>query len=120
MILEARVEELFEYVDKELKKIHKSRKLPGGVVIVGGTSKLPGLAEFAKNELELPARIGELLPVTGLIDAIADEPYTTAIGLMWLDMLLGQHNDSTPTGAGMLSGLSSSAKNVLKRFGKKR
>src|SRR5690606_32064866 len=46
MVLEARAEELFEYVDKELKKIHKSRKLPGGVVLVGGTSRLPGIAEF--------------------------------------------------------------------------
>src|SRR5690606_26211603 len=48
MVLEARAEELFEFVDKELKKIHKSRKLPGGVVLVGGSSKLPGLADFAK------------------------------------------------------------------------
>ncbi len=119
MVLEARAEELFEYVDKELKKIHKSRKLPGGIVIVGGSSKLPGLAEFAREELELPARIGNLLPVTGLVDAIKDEPYTTAIGLMWLDILLGQHNDSAPTGAGMLSGLGSTAKNVFKRFGRK-
>ena len=51
MIVEARVEELFEYVDKELQKIHRSRKLPGGVVIVGGSAALPGLAEFAKERL---------------------------------------------------------------------
>ncbi len=38
IITEARVEEILEYVDKELKKIHRSRKLPGGVVIVGGTA----------------------------------------------------------------------------------
>jgi cell division protein FtsA len=119
MVLEARAAELLEYVDKELKKIHKSRKLPGGVVLVGGTSRMPGLTEFAKEELELPARIGKLLPVTGLVDAIADEPYTTAIGLMWLDMLLGQSNDSGATGAVSLQGLHSAAKNVLKRFGRK-
>lgn len=120
MVLEARAEELFEYVDKEFKKIHKSRKLPGGVVLVGGAAKLPGIADFARDELELPARIGTLLPVTGLADAIVDEPYVTAIGLMWLDMLLGQNNDSVSTGAGMLGGLGDSAKNVLKRFGRKR
>jgi cell division protein FtsA len=120
MVLEARVEELFEYVDKELKKIHKSRKLPGGVVLVGGSSKLPGIADFARDTLELPARIGELLPVTGIADAIADEPYTTAIGLMWLDMLLGQHAGSVVTGAGSLDGLNSMARNVFKRFSRKR
>jgi cell division protein FtsA len=120
MVLEARVEELFEYVDKELKKIHKSRKLPGGVVLVGGTSKLPGFAEFARDTLELPARIGELLPVGGIADAISDEPYATAIGLMWLDMLLGQHTDSMVTGAGTLGNINSMARNVFKRFQRKR
>ena len=60
MIIEARVEELFEYVEKELHKIRRAGKLPGGAVIVGGTAKLPGIAEFAKAKLQLPARIGKL------------------------------------------------------------
>ncbi|HSX06023.1 MAG TPA: cell division protein FtsA, partial [Candidatus Saccharimonadales bacterium] len=60
MIVEARVEELLEYVEKELQRIHRSRKLPGGVVIVGGSSALPGLAEFTRDKLQLPARIGKV------------------------------------------------------------
>lgn len=120
MILEARIDELFEYVDKELKKIGKSRKLPGGVIIVGGSSALPGLAEYAKEALQLPARIGNILPLGGLADAIHDEPYTTAIGLMWLDMLLGQGIDSDLTGAGLGGNLLGSATNVLKKFKRKR
>lgn len=119
MILEARVEELFEYVDKELKRINKSGKLPGGAVIVGGVAELPGLAEYAKEELALPARVGKLLSVGGISDAIAKEPYATALGLMWLDMLLGQHNDSAETGAKALAGLSSMAKSIFKGFGRK-
>ncbi|HSX08081.1 MAG TPA: cell division protein FtsA [Candidatus Saccharimonadales bacterium] len=88
MITEARVEELFEYVDKELARIHKSRKLPGGVVIVGGTAKLPGMAEFAKEKLQLAARIGKPHAVTGLVDTVADPAFAAATGLMILDMLL--------------------------------
>ncbi|HLB66037.1 MAG TPA: cell division protein FtsA [Candidatus Saccharimonadales bacterium] len=88
MIVEARVEELLEYVDKELRKIGRSRKLPGGVVIVGGTAKLPGLDEFAKEKLQLAARVGKLEPIKGLIEAVSDSAYATAIGLMLLDMLL--------------------------------
>jgi cell division protein FtsA len=88
MITEARVEELLEYVDKELHKIRRSRKLPGGVVITGGTAKLPGFAEFAKEKLELAARIGKLQNVTGLVDTVDDVTYTTVVGLMMLDMLL--------------------------------
>lgn len=88
MITEARVEELLEYVDKELKRIHKSRKLPGGVVIVGGGAKLPGITEFTREKLQLAARLGKLQPVGGLIDTVNDPTYATATGLMLLDMLL--------------------------------
>jgi cell division protein FtsA len=88
MITEARVEELFEYVDKELKKIQRSRKLPGGVVIVGGTAQLPGIADCARENLQLPARIGTLQAVTGLVDTVQNPAYYTAVGLMTLDMLL--------------------------------
>ncbi|HEX8762235.1 MAG TPA: cell division protein FtsA [Candidatus Saccharimonadales bacterium] len=88
MITEARVEELFEYVQKELTRIHRAHKLPGGVVIVGGTAKLPGMAEFAKDKLQLAARIGRLHAVTGLIDTVADPSYAAAVGLMMLDMML--------------------------------
>lgn len=120
MILEARVEELLEFVDKELKKIGKSRKLPGGVIIVGGSAGLPGLAEFTREVLQLPARLGHLQPLGGLVDAIQDEPYVTAIGLMWLDMLLGQSNGSDATGVGMGGSLAETATNVFKRLKRKR
>lgn len=88
MITEARVEELFELVDKELKRIHRSRKLPGGIVLVGGTAKLPGIAEFAREKLQLAARVGQLQPLTGVLDAVNEPAYFPAVGLMQLDMLL--------------------------------
>jgi len=88
LITEARVEELFEYVNKELGRIHRAHKLPGGVVLVGGGAKLPGIAEFAKQQLQLAARVGKLQPLSGLIDTVADPSYCTAAGLMLLDMLL--------------------------------
>ncbi len=88
MIVEARVEELFEYADKELAKIRRARKLPGGVIITGGTAKLPGIAEFARDKLELPARIGTIQNVGGLVDTVEDSAYATVVGLMLLDMLL--------------------------------
>lgn len=88
MIIEARVEELLEYVDKELQKIKRSRKLPGGIVLTGGTSKIPGLDEFARDKMELPARIGKLHNIGGLVDTVEDQAFTTVVGLMLLDMLL--------------------------------
>ena len=87
MIVEARFEEMLEYVDKELKKIHRSRKLPGGVVLVGGTARMPGIAEFTKERLELAARVGTLQPLGGLVDTVQDPSYASVVGLMLLDML---------------------------------
>jgi cell division protein FtsA len=116
MIIEARVEELLEYVDKELKKIHRSRKLPGGVVLVGGTAKIPGLADFVKDKLELAARIGKLQPLAGLMDTVQDPAYSNVVGLMMLDMLLGgsQSSENDPgkpnqSVAGLIDG-------IVKRF----
>lgn len=88
MITEARVEELLEFVEKELARIHRARKLPGGVVLVGGTAKLPGIADFAREKLQLAARVGKLQAISGLVDTVADPTYATAVGLTMLDMLL--------------------------------
>lgn len=88
MIVEARVEEILEYIDKELQKIKRSRKLPGGVVFTGGSAKLPGLDEFAREKLQLPARIGKVRGVSGLADTVDDPSYSSVVGLMMLDMLL--------------------------------
>jgi cell division protein FtsA len=115
MITEARVDELFEFVDKELKRVHRSRKLPGGVILVGGTAKLPGIASFAKDRLQLASRIGALQPMTGLVDTVQDTSYATAVGLMMLDMLLVSSDGGSDTGEpsqkvfGLVEG-------VLKRF----
>ena len=108
-IVEARLDDLFDMIDKELKKIHRSRKLPGGVVMAGGTSKLPGIAEYAKERLQLSARVGTMQPLGGLVDTVADTAFSTAIGLMLLDMILIPQNappGQPPAGAfGLVTGL---------------
>ena len=119
MIAEARVDELLEYVDKEFTRIHRSRKLPGGVVVVGAGAALPGLAEFAREKLQLPVRIGKIKGLEGLVDTVDDPAFATATGLMMLDILLspytgqGQHDDVP---AQFLSGGMHSVKNFFKRF----
>ena len=117
MIIEARVEELLEYVDKELKKIQRSRKLPGGAVLVGGTSKLPGIAEFTREKLQLAARLGKLEAIEGLVDTVGDATYTTAVGLMLLDLLL-MPNDSRNSGGTPNKNVFRLIDGLLRRFKK--
>lgn len=88
MIVEARVEEILELVEKEFSKVKKAKKLPGGVVFVGGGANLPGLSEYAKEKLELPVKIGTVKGVSGLHDIVASPEHATAVGLMMLDALL--------------------------------
>jgi len=92
-ITEARVEEIFEKVDAELKKIDKSGKLPAGIVLTGGGAKLNGLVDAAKKKLRLPASLGKPSNITSAIDKVNDPAFATAIGLViWGSQLVGQRH----------------------------
>lgn len=80
----ARAQEIFEHVDKELKKIERSGMLPAGVVLTGAGAKLAGILEVAKATLRLPASAGIAIGVTSVIDRTNDPGMSTAIGLaLW-------------------------------------
>lgn len=81
-IIEARVEEIYERVDKELKKIGRSGMLPAGIILTGGGAKLPGLVEMAKSKLRLPAALGYPMGFLSATDKIHDLAFATAIGLV--------------------------------------
>lgn len=83
-IIEARLEEIFNLADKELKKINRSGMLPSGIVLTGGGSKLPGVIEVAKKQFRLPASVGYPAAVTSSIEKVNDPVFAVAVGLvMW-------------------------------------
>lgn len=84
-IVEARLEEIFEGIQKELKKAGRAGKLPSGVVLTGGASQLKHLAEYAKTTLGLAARLGHPTGYGGVADDINKSAFATAIGLMLVD-----------------------------------
>lgn len=85
-IIEARVEEIFELADKELKKVERSGMLPAGVLLVGGGSKLPGIVDVAKEKLKLPVSPGNCRNMNLVIDKVNDPAYLTSLGLvLWAD-----------------------------------
>ncbi|MDH4330140.1 MAG: cell division protein FtsA [Candidatus Moranbacteria bacterium] len=81
-IIDARMEEIFNMVNDELRAIRKDGLLPAGVVLVGGGSELPGVVEFSKKSLGLPAQIGIPRGVGGLIDKIDSPSFATVTGLL--------------------------------------
>ncbi|HBP01501.1 MAG: Cell division protein ftsA [Candidatus Moranbacteria bacterium GW2011_GWE1_49_15] len=85
-IIEARLVEIFEIVQAELKKIGKAGLLPAGAVLVGGGAKLPEIIDLAKEILRLPIQIGYPGGFTGVLDKVDDPSFATAAGLLlWGD-----------------------------------
>ncbi|MEK7122292.1 MAG: cell division protein FtsA [Patescibacteria group bacterium] len=80
-IIEARVEEIFEKVNDELRKVGKQGVLPAGCVLTGGGCKLGGMVELAKKYLKLPASTAVVKNVVNPIDRVLDQSFTTALGL---------------------------------------
>jgi cell division protein FtsA len=81
-IIDARVNELYDLVAAELKKVGKHGLLPGGIVLTGGGAKLPGMVELAKKEFNLPCRIGY---PKGFNEQITDPAFSTVCGLVMDD-----------------------------------
>lgn len=84
-IVEARLEELFEAVNKELKRAGRDGRLPNGAVLTGGTAQLKGIADYAKGALGLAAQVGKSSGFGGVADDIERPQFATAIGLMLID-----------------------------------
>lgn len=84
-IIEARLEEIFFMVEKELKKINKSALLPAGAIIVGGGAHLQGVVDLAKETLKLPAQIGFPKELSGLVDKVDSPSFAVSIGMiLWI------------------------------------
>jgi cell division protein FtsA len=85
-IVEARLEELFEDINAELKRAGRKGKLPNGVVLVGGGANLKGLVDYTKQSLELAARIGKPKGFGGVAEQLESPAFAAAVGLMFSDM----------------------------------
>lgn len=81
-ILEPRMEELFGLVRQEIKRSGYDGLLPAGMVVTGGTSKLPGIAEVASEALILPVRTAQPENLRGLVDKLHDPSFSTSVGLL--------------------------------------
>ena len=78
-IIEPRVSEIFELIQKELKKIGRQELLPGGIVLTGGGAKLPKIKDLARQHLMLPCELGVPQRIVGLEE---DPALATVCGLV--------------------------------------
>jgi cell division protein FtsA len=108
-IIEPRVSEILDLVQKELKKIGKQQLLPGGIVLTGGGAKLPKIKELTKETLKLSCEIGTPKGIVGLKD---DPALATVAGLA----LEGVDFSEEPGILGLTKGVSSGFKKWFRNF----
>lgn len=81
-IIEARMEEIFEMVQREIKRSGYDGLLPAGVVLCGGTAELTGIRDLARDVMGLPVRVGLARNLHGLVDTLQSPAFATSVGLL--------------------------------------
>lgn len=82
-IIRPRVQEIFKYVGKELKKSGFGSQIPSGLALSGGGALTIGVLDQARYVLGFPARVGKAdEPFVGLTDEIDSPLFATAAGLV--------------------------------------
>jgi cell division protein FtsA len=107
-IMEARLCDIFESIENNLKKIKRSELLPAGIVFVGGGASTPLLIELSKSVLRLPSSLGSTEIFGSAKTKLRDPAWLTALGLL----LAGK--DSLSYGESSLGNLFKDVKNTLK------
>ncbi len=83
-IIQARMEEILDYVLFEIRRSGYERKLIGGIVLTGGGSLLQNMDKLTEFRTGMTCRIG--VPVEhlghGYSESMASPMYSTAVGLM--------------------------------------
>jgi cell division protein FtsA len=88
-ILQARVEEIFDMVQIDVKRAGFDDMVAAGLVVTGGTAALPGIAELAEMVMRIPVRTGVPKRIHGLADSLNSPAYATSVGLLHWAVLEG-------------------------------
>lgn len=81
-VIEARVEEIFHLILKDIQQSGYDELLPAGIVLTGGTSLLRGITDVAERVLNVPARVATPKNLVGMVDSLHSPAYATGVGLL--------------------------------------
>ena len=81
-IIEARMVEILEMVNRELMASGQKNRINAGVVLTGGTSLLVNLVDLAEQIFDLPVRVGYPSGIGGRVDDVYTPRCTTGVGLV--------------------------------------
>ena len=81
-IVEPRYVELFELVKAEIQRNGFDGKIPAGIVLTGGTSKMEGVVELAESIFQTSVRVGVPENFKGMESVLKNPIYATSLGLL--------------------------------------
>ena len=81
-IIEARMVEILEMVNRELVVSGQKNRINAGIVLTGGTSLLVNLVDLAEQIFDMPVRIGYPSGIGGRVDDVYTPRCTTGVGLV--------------------------------------
>ncbi|OFZ99448.1 MAG: cell division protein FtsA [Betaproteobacteria bacterium RIFCSPLOWO2_02_67_12] len=81
-VIEPRVEELYQMVQKVLHDSGNEQLLSSGIVLTGGSSVMQGMVELGEEIFHMPVRMGVPRYAGGLADVVRNPRFATAVGLL--------------------------------------
>ena len=81
-VIEPRVEELYQMVQKVLRDSGNEQLLSSGIVLTGGSAVMQGMVELGEEIFHMPVRLGAPRYAGGLADVVRSPRYATAVGLL--------------------------------------
>jgi cell division protein FtsA len=81
-VIEPRVEELYQMVQKVLHDSGNEQLTSSGIVLTGGSSVMQGMVELGEEIFHMPVRVGVPRYSGGLADVVRSPRFATAVGLL--------------------------------------
>ncbi len=81
-ILEARIEEILQMVNKNIYGSGYRNRINAGIVITGGSALLANIVEMAEQIFDLPVRIGYPSGLEGRMEDVNSPRCTTGVGMV--------------------------------------
>jgi cell division protein FtsA len=86
-IMQARVEEIIRLIVMDLPGENPGNLIPAGIVLTGGCTNIPGIAEVAEKLTRMPVRVGSPIALNGVhVEALSNPAYATSVGLILWSM----------------------------------
>jgi len=100
-IIECRMAEIFEIVQKELDKAGFHDEPRSGVVLTGGGALLPGCVEQAASTFSVPARLGRPVHLAPADQEMRCPSWAAAAGMLSLGLQFRRAEPSQPPAGGL-------------------